>query len=59
MSQKDRLGALKYFILKVDPHKNMTFTPSESIDFNVIPTFHPVYLCKESDRCSERGTNGN
>ena len=28
------LGALKYFILKVDPHKNMTFNPSESIDFN-------------------------
>lgn len=28
------LGALKYFILKVDPHKNMTFNPAESIDFN-------------------------
>lgn len=28
------LGALKYFILKVDPRKNMTFNPSESIDFN-------------------------
>jgi arginyl-tRNA synthetase len=28
------LGALKYFILKVDPVKNMTFDPSESIDFN-------------------------
>lgn len=28
------LGALKYFILKVDPKKNMTFNPSESIDFN-------------------------
>lgn len=28
------LGALKYFILKVDPVKNMTFDPAESIDFN-------------------------
>jgi arginyl-tRNA synthetase len=28
------LGALKYFILKVDPKKNMTFDPRESIDFN-------------------------
>ena len=28
------LGALKYFILKVDPKKNMTFNPKESIDFN-------------------------
>ncbi len=28
------LGALKYFILKVDPTKNMLFNPAESIDFN-------------------------
>jgi len=28
------LGALKYFILKVDPKRNMTFDPKESIDFN-------------------------
>ena len=28
------LGALKYFILKVDPKKTMTFDPKESIDFN-------------------------
>ncbi|MBP5704284.1 MAG: arginine--tRNA ligase [Paludibacteraceae bacterium] len=28
------LGALKYFILKVDPRKNMMFDPKESIDFN-------------------------
>lgn len=28
------LGALKYFILKVDPKKNMVFNPKESIDFN-------------------------
>lgn len=28
------MGALKYYILKVDPRKNMTFNPAESIDFN-------------------------
>jgi len=28
------LGALKYYILKVDPKKNITFNPEESIDFN-------------------------
>jgi arginyl-tRNA synthetase len=28
------LGALKYFMLKVDPKKNMLFNPEESIDFN-------------------------
>jgi arginyl-tRNA synthetase len=28
------MGALKYFILKVDPKKNMTFNPRESVDFN-------------------------
>ncbi len=28
------MGALKYFILKVDPQKNMLFNPTESIDFN-------------------------
>jgi len=28
------LGALKYYILKVDPKKSMTFDPKESIDFN-------------------------
>lgn len=28
------MGALKYFILKVDPKKNMTFDPKESVDFN-------------------------
>ncbi|MGE5420921.1 MAG: arginine--tRNA ligase [Chloroflexota bacterium] len=28
------MGALKYYILKVDPKKNMTFNPTESIDFN-------------------------
>ena len=28
------LGSLKYYMLKVDPRKNMTFNPQESIDFN-------------------------
>ena len=28
------MGALKYFLLKVDPRKNMMFNPAESIDFN-------------------------
>lgn len=32
--RKIGLGALKYYILKVDPKKNMTFIPDESIDFN-------------------------
>ncbi|TKG96680.1 arginine--tRNA ligase [Puteibacter caeruleilacunae] len=32
--EKIALGALKYFILKVDPRKNMLFNPEESIDFN-------------------------
>ena len=32
--RKIGLGALKYFILKVDPRKNMTFNPADSIDFN-------------------------
>lgn len=31
---KVAMGALKYFILKVDPKKNMMFNPKESIDFN-------------------------
>ena len=37
MSEEERivgLGALKYFILKVDARKNMLFNPAESIDFN-------------------------
>ena len=42
MSEEDKaklyhmigLGALKYFIIKVDPKKTMLFNPKESIDFN-------------------------
>lgn len=32
--KKTAMGALKYFILKVDPKKNMMFNPKDSIDFN-------------------------
>ncbi|MBD5289522.1 MAG: arginine--tRNA ligase [Bacteroides sp.] len=34
VSRKVGMGALKYFLLKVDPKKNMLFNPAESIDFN-------------------------
>ena len=34
VAEKVGLGALKYFLLKVDPRKNITFNPKESIDFN-------------------------
>lgn len=34
IARKVGLGALKYFILKVDARKNMLFNPEESIDFN-------------------------
>lgn len=34
ITRKIGLGALKYFLLKVDPKKNMLFNPKESIDFN-------------------------
>lgn len=34
VARKVGLGALKYFLLKVDPRKNMMFNPKESIDFN-------------------------
>ncbi len=34
IAEKVGLGALKYFLLKVDPRKDMTFNPKESIDFN-------------------------
>ena len=34
VARKVGLGALKYFLLKVDPRKNMLFNPDESIDFN-------------------------
>ena len=44
------LGALKYFILKVDARKNMTFNPKESIDFNgnTGPFIQYTYACIQS-----------
>ena len=42
------LGALKYFILKVDPKKNMLFNPDESVDFNGnTGPFIQYYLCQD------------
>jgi arginyl-tRNA synthetase len=39
-------GALKYFILKVDPKKRILFDPKESVDFqgNTGP-FHSIFVC--------------
>ena len=53
------LGALKYFILKVDPKKNMTFNPRESIDFNgntgpFIQYTH-ARICSIFRKASEKG----
>ena len=58
--QQVGLGALKYFILKVDPKKNMTFNPRESIDFNGnTGPFHSIQLCQDSIGHPEsRGTTG-
>jgi arginyl-tRNA synthetase len=53
------LGALKYFILKVDPKKNMVFDPKESIDFNgntgpfIQYTF--ARICSVMRKASEQG----
>ncbi len=62
------LGALKYFILKVDPRKNMTFNPKESIDFNgntgpfiqyTYARIRSVLRKAASDNISESFDNGN
>ncbi len=55
------LGALKYFILKVDPRKNMTFNPKESIDFNgntgpFIQYTH-ARICSVLRKAAEAGIN--
>ena len=55
------LGALKYFILKVDPRKNMLFNPQESIDFNgnTGPFVQYTYARIQSLLCkSEQGDAG-
>ena len=53
------LGALKYFILKVDPRKNMTFNPKESIDFNgnTGPFIQYTYarICSVLRKAAEQG----
>lgn len=55
------LGALKYFILKVDARKNMTFNPKESIDFNgntgpFIQYTH-ARICSVLRKAQEAGVN--
>ena len=55
------LGALKYFILKVDPRKNMMFNPKESIEFNgntgpFIQYTHPR-ICSVLRKAEELGIN--
>lgn len=53
------LGALKYFLLKVDPRKNMTFNPKESIDFNgnTGPFIQYTYarICSVLRKAAEQG----
>lgn len=53
------LGSLKYFILKVDPRKNMTFNPKESIDFNgnTGPFIQYTYarICSVLRKAAEQG----
>ncbi len=53
------LGALKYFLLKVDPRKNITFNPAESIDFNgnTAPFIQYTYarICSVLRKADEAG----
>lgn len=53
------LGALKYFILKVDPKKTMLFNPKESIDFNgnTGPFIQYTYarICSVLRKATEQG----
>ena len=53
------LGSLKYFILKVDPRKNMTFNPKESIDFdgNTGPFIQYTHarICSVLRKAAEQG----
>lgn len=58
ISRKIGLGALKYFILKVDPRKTMLFNPAESIDFNgnTAPFIQYTYarICSLERKSTER-----
>ncbi|MBN2660220.1 MAG: arginine--tRNA ligase [Tannerellaceae bacterium] len=53
------IGSLKYFMLKVDPRKNMTFNPKESIDFNgnTGPFIQYTYarICSVLRKAAEQG----
>lgn len=58
------LGALKYFMLKVDPKKKMMFNPKESIDFNgnTGPFIQYTYarirsMVRKGEGCSEQSLN--
>ena len=55
------LGALKYFILKVDARKNMTFNPKESIDFNgnTGPFIHRTPAGRHQPQHEGRGTGAD
>lgn len=50
------LGALKYYILKVDPKKNMLFDPKESIDFNGNTGPFIQYTCARINSLIEKAT---
>ncbi len=60
IARKVGLGALKYFILKVDARKNMLFNPAESIDFNgnTGPFIQYTYarICSILRKVGESGT---
>ena len=53
------LGALKYFILKVDARKNMLFNPAESIDFNGNTGPFIQYTLYYAQCCCTKYTNSN
>ena len=61
IARKVGLGALKYFILKVDPRKNMLFNPAESIDFigNTGPFIQYTYARIQSVLRKAEGAKGN